>query len=166
MLRELVKLLAPILPFTAEDAWRNLPDCLTEGVESVHLTVFEEVETTGDEERELEAWQPYLEVRSLAQKRLEEARESGLIRDSLQARLEITVPADMVESARGEDWADLLIVSSAEVTAGGETSVRVLRADGDKCQRCWKWTPEVGEAPYADDVCLRCSSVLASLEGD
>ena len=164
MLRELVKLLAPILPFTAEDAWSNLPECLTEGVESVHLALFEEVETTPEEEREMAAWEPYLEVRSLVQKRLEEARENGLIRDSLQARVEMTVPADMADSALGEDWADLLIVSSAEVTAGGETSVSVHRAEGDKCQRCWKWTPEVGEAPYADDVCLRCSQVLASLE--
>jgi len=166
MLRELVKLLAPIVPFTAEDAWQNLPECLTEGVDSVHLALLEQVETTEAERAETEAWEPYLEVRSLAQKKLEEARESGLIRDSLQARVKMTVPPDMVQSARGEDWADFLIVSSAEVAAGDQPSVEVERARGGKCQRCWKWTPEVGTAPFAEDVCLRCSEVLAGMEED
>ncbi len=164
MLRELVKLLAPIIPFTAEDAWQNLPECLTEGLDSVHLALLEEVETTGDEREEMDAWQPYLEVRSLVQKRLEEARENGLIRDSLQAGVKMTVPPEMVQSARGEDWADLLIVSSAEVSAGEGVSVTVDRVRGGKCQRCWKWMPEVGTAPYADDVCLRCSEVLTRME--
>ena len=164
MLRELVKLLAPLIPFTAEDAWQALPECLTEGLDSVHLSLLEQVETTEGQREEMEAWQPYLEVRSRAQKRLEEARETGLIRDSLQARVTMTVPEGMVESARGENWADLLIVSSVEVTAGDGVEVSVEKAQGGKCQRCWKWSPEVGSASYADDVCKRCSDVLNGME--
>jgi isoleucyl-tRNA synthetase len=161
MTRELIKLLAPVIPFTAEDAWDHLPVGLREGVDSVHLSLFEDVAGETDEERaELEAWEPYLEVRRLAMKELEEARAAGSIGSGLEARVVLTVPEGMTGSARGESWADFLIVSGASVDPGELVTVSVLPAEGSKCQRCWKIMPEVGSASFAGDVCGRCSDVL------
>ncbi len=164
-LRELVKLLAPLVPFTAEEAWKALPEHLREGRDSVHLALFPEVCADRAEEEEMEAWQPYLEARSLVKKRLEEARESGLIRDGLQASVRLGLPGRMTGSARGEDWADFLIVSRVEVHESEEMTAEVRLAPGEKCQRCWKVLPDVGSHEPAD-VCGRCASVIASLRGE
>lgn len=163
MTLELIKLLAPVIPFTAEDAWRQLPTPLTEGCDSVHLAMFGEIPDSGDDERlELESWKPYLEVRRTVLKALEEARAAGEIGGGLEALVRMTLPVEMTDNALGEDWADFLIVSSVEVNSGSPISVEVTPARGTKCQRCWKILPEVGSCNFADDVCHRCNDVLES----
>ncbi|MFO8184027.1 MAG: isoleucine--tRNA ligase [Candidatus Aegiribacteria sp.] len=165
MLRNLVQLLAPLIPFTAEEAWRELPADLRNGEESVHLSLYpddDQVRLTPEENRELESWSPYLEVRKTVLKELEEKRAAGEIGGGLDARVELTVPGEMVDSAGGEDWADFLIVSQAEVVPGESVAVSVKSAEGDKCGRCWKILPEVGELD-PEDVCARCAGVLRDM---
>jgi isoleucyl-tRNA synthetase len=165
MLKNLVKLLAPLVPFTAEEAWGAMPEVLREGLWSVHLAVYPEEDGLAaamGEEAELAAWEPCLEVRKIALKVLEEARTAGTIGSGVDARIVLTVPAGMADSALGESWADFLIVSQAEVHTGEEISAEVHRAVGTKCQRCWKILPEVGSLS-PDDVCSRCAAVLEGL---
>jgi isoleucyl-tRNA synthetase len=165
MLKNLVKLLAPLIPFTAEEVWGALPPVLREGQWSVHLARYPEVDGLAaamGEEEELAAWEPYLETRKTALKVLEEARATGVIGSGVDARVVLTVPAWMTASALGESWADFLIVSQAEVLAGEEVSAVVHRAEGTKCQRCWKILPEVGSLS-PEDVCSRCAAVLEGL---
>ncbi|MBD3370237.1 isoleucine--tRNA ligase [Candidatus Fermentibacteria bacterium] len=165
MLRELVKLLSPVLPYTTEEAWSCMPDCLTGEVPSVHLTHLEEVDMRPEEGEELSRWEPYLQVRKAALKRLEVARAESTIGGGLEAWVRLTLPSDMADSALGEPWEDLLIVSKVETSAGDEVSASVSRAGGAKCARCWKWLPEVGSLEHASDLCHRCSEVLKRMGG-
>ncbi len=168
MLKNLIQLLAPLIPFTAEEAWLALPRCLRGEDESVHLSLYPDSVTFQDSEEDsalLEEWEPYLEVRKTVLKELEEKRAAGDIGGGLDAVVSITVPQDMVASARGEDWSDFLIVSYADVTAGDELTVSVTAAAGSKCNRCWKILPEVGTL-IPDDVCARCAEVLSGMDLD
>lgn len=162
MLKNLMKLLAPLIPFTAEEAWMELPDCLKEEIDSVHLSLYPDADILSDTEeliRELDGWESYLEVRKMALKELEEKRAAGEIGGGLDAMVELTVPENMVASANGEDWSDFLIVSRVNVKAGDEISVSVKKAEGSKCNRCWRILPEVGTC-IPDDVCARCADIL------
>lgn len=165
MLRNLIQLLAPLIPFTAEEAWRELPASMRAGEESVHLSLYrndDEVRLTAEESRELESWSPYLELRKTVLKELEEMRAAGEIGGGLDAMVELTVPGEMVDSAHGEDWADFLIVSRTRVVPGEGVAVSVSSAEGSKCGRCWRILPEVGELE-PDDVCARCAEVLSDM---
>ncbi len=162
ILKNLIQLLAPLIPFTAEEAWLALPECLRGEDESVHLSIYPGSETLLDTEEDsavLKEWEPYLEVRKSVLKELEEKRASGDIGGGLDAMVSLTVPLNMVASAGGEDWSDFLIVSYADVKPGDELSVSVEKAKGSKCNRCWKILPEVGTL-IPDDVCARCAEVL------
>ena len=162
MLKNMMKLLAPLIPFTTEEAWMELPDCLKEETDSVHLSLYPDADILSDTEKdigELDCWEPYLEIRKMALKELEEKRAAGEIGGGLDATVELTVPENMVASANGEDWSDFLIVSQANVKAGDEISVSVKKAEGSKCNRCWRILPEVGTC-IPDDVCARCADVL------
>ncbi|MBN1434681.1 class I tRNA ligase family protein, partial [Candidatus Fermentibacterales bacterium] len=162
----LIRLLAPVIPFTAEEAWLALP-----GGESlapsVHLSLLGDEPLREDETRELRAWDEVLRIRRSAMKRLEEARNEGLIGSGLEAEVDMTVPPRLSTSALGEDWADLLIVSVARPVVDGEPgAVSVSRAGSARCERCWKHLPDVGSHSLATDVCGRCASVLESIGYD
>ena len=160
----LTKLLAPIIPFTAEDIWEHLPESLKTS-DSVHLEVFHGTKAlSGEQEKELKSWEPCLEVRKTVLKQLEENRADGTIGGGLDAHVYLILPAEMVESANGEDWADFLIVSRVLVSPGSTMEIKTVRAEGGKCQRCWKILPEVGSSSFAGDVCPRCGKVLQSIE--
>ncbi|MBN2609653.1 MAG: isoleucine--tRNA ligase [Candidatus Fermentibacteraceae bacterium] len=165
MLKNMVQLLAPLIPFTAEEAWAELPPALRDGEDSVHLSLYPEWDTLSeseDEKLELEAWIPYLDVRKTVLKQLEEKRGAGEIGGGLDAAVDLEVPPGMAGSANGEDWADFLIVSQAYVTEGNGVTVSVRIAEGGKCNRCWRILPEVGTLE-PDDVCGRCSGVLKEM---
>ena len=167
MLVNLVRLLAPLIPFTAEEAWKSLPECLSDA-DSVHLSLYPEgadLPLSEGEKDELAAWEPYLEVRRTALKELEEARAAGVIGSGVDAVVNLAVPGSMVDSAGGEDWADFLIVSQALVSEAESLAVTVGKAEGEKCGRCWKTLPEVGSLEPAD-VCARCARVLEGMDLD
>lgn len=158
----LIKLLAPLIPFTSEEAWKFLPERLRES-NSVHLSTFPDFVNSDSEKEELNAWKSALQLRSALMKKLEEARTDDKIGGSLEAEVCFNAPEELVENVYGEDWADFLIVSRAFVSQGEEPSINVFRAEGAKCQRCWKRLPEVGKQEIADDVCERCGTVLEKL---
>jgi len=167
MLVNLVKLLAPLIPFTAEEAWKALPECLSDA-DSVHLALFPDgadSPLSEEEKDELTAWEPYLDVRRTVLKELEEARAAGAIGSGVDAVVRLEVPAPMVPTANGEDWADFFIVSQASVEEGESNAVTVEKAAGGKCGRCWKTLPEVGSL-QPTDVCARCASVLEGMDLD
>ena len=166
MLKNLIQLLAPLIPFTAEEAWLALPECLRGDDSSVHLSLYPDTDALLDTEEDdavLKGWEPYLEVRKTVLKELEEKRAAGDIGGGLDAMVSLTLPEDMVASANGEDWSDFLIVSYADVKAGDELTVSAVPATGSKCSRCWKILPDVGSF-VPDDVCGRCAEVLKRYE--
>ncbi len=162
----MARLLAPILPFTADEIY-----CAMAGRAdaSVHAALFPA--TTAPDERLIARWQPLLEVRAAVTKALEEARAAKDIASSQEARVEIAAPAAVVARLaeyQGGDisfpgrLASLFMVSSVRVSEGPATAVRVLRAAGSKCERCWNYSTKVGAAAAHPSVCERCAAVLAS----
>ncbi len=162
---DLTRLMAPILPFTAEEVWEKLPG---EREESVHLSLF-----PGDEPADadvLERWSDLIDVRQVATKALETARAEKRINSSLEARLEILAPkaqqmALEAHEERGRIWpgnlANLFIVSDVQLIPSEDgLSVNVERAVGAKCARCWTYSDQVGRLTVHPEVCPRCAEVI------
>ena len=162
---DLTRLMAPVLPFTADEIWPLLPG---RSQESVHLAHFPEVETV--DEALLGRWEALLEVRAVVTKALEESRAAKRIAASLEAEVVVTAPAKVAEALRRYqeqstvfpgNLANLFIVSRATVSEGeGELRVEVKRAQGGKCERCWTYSPKVGSLGAHAGVCERCAAVL------
>jgi len=161
----LAKLLAPVMPFTAEEVWRSLPGGVRE---SVHLAKFPVV-VEALRDAALEArWEKLLQVRQAAAVELEKTRQSKQIGKSLEARVEIA-PGDEAMAALLKSFGSLLervlIVSQARVTdlTGSELRVGVSAAAGQKCGRCWRWSEDVGRSESHPSLCGRCAVVVEQL---
>ena len=158
----LAKLIAPAMPFTADEVWSFLPG---REAESVHLTEFPVADARW-RDAELEArWDRLMEVRRVAALELEKARQAGQIGKSLEARVEIEPendPARELLEKLGPLLETVLIVSQVRVgrPTGGELRVKVSRAAGHKCVRCWRWTEDVGVDVAHPALCGRCAEVM------
>jgi isoleucyl-tRNA synthetase len=162
----LVRLLAPILSFTADEVWEFLP--VVEGREaSVHLALFPKPEEIYAEDPTalLAEWKQIFEVRDLSMLVLEEARKEKRIGKGLEAELKIQASGNLLELLRSHATGlkEILNVSKVQVLDGPELSVAALPASGSKCARCWNFMPVV--APYGvwADVCTRCSDALGAM---
>ena len=159
VLSKSVRLLAPILSFTAEEVYDNMP---YEDAESVHLTDFPAKNLIDDAALEAK-WDKLLEVRDDVNKALEESRNEKVIGKSLEAAVEIySNDGEVVELLNSVDnLHQLFIVSSVEVKENdGVTydlaTVKVTKAEGHRCERCWNIVEEVNE----EGLCPRCASIL------
>lgn len=162
ILKGMIALMAPILCFTAEEAWRHLPK--EDGdPESVHLLLFPEPKPEWIDEEVEGRWQRLLEVRDQVNKALEEARKGKLIGHSLDALVRIRGPKEVVELLRryGEELREILIVSQVELEeSSGALRVEVEKARGGKCPRCWVYDEGIGAVEAHPDLCPRCAHVL------
>jgi isoleucyl-tRNA synthetase len=168
ILRDSLLLMAPILSFTADEAWTHVP--AFEGQDaSVHLGEFPgptdwlKSAPAGF----VETMERLLAVREKALKELEKARESKLIGTSLEAKVTIKVPAAEIAffDARRADLAALFIVSQIEVEegAGPELAVDVAKAEGAKCERCWNYSTFVGRSADHPTFCARCDAAVKAV---
>jgi isoleucyl-tRNA synthetase len=164
----LLRLAAPILSFTAEEAWAILnPAREGEPQESVLLHTWKDMLPAQDGEKELVMrWKRIREIRAEVMKRLEEARAGGAIGSSLQANVSLYLPAADLELARslGDDLKFVLITSSAEVAQSSDAAMAIeVRPSADtKCERCWHYRPDVGSRRKHPTICARC---VSNLEG-
>jgi isoleucyl-tRNA synthetase len=160
----LVRILAPILSFTAEEVWLFMPEALRDA-KSVHLSDWPVLEFAEDLS-ELETGYATVQiVRDVVTKALEEARNAKVIGKSQEAAVSVTAPADVVATlqARGATaLSELFIVASVDVSLGDELGVQIAAAQGEKCPRCWNLR-ELGTDAAHPEVCARCASVLAGL---
>jgi len=168
ILTDSLRLMAPVLPFTTEEAWEAMP-AFRGKEESVHLAAFPPRARDVLRDEEKKEWDVLLDLRDRVLKELEKAREKKKIGNSLEAKVKIAVPAasaGLVEGRRAELPA-LFIVSEVEVerAAGAEITVVVERASGDKCPRCWNYSPSVGESTEHPDLCRRCWEVVGGAGG-
>jgi isoleucyl-tRNA synthetase len=177
----LVRIAAPILVFTSEEFWKYLPKS-TGTPDSVHVALFPEEQglrsnmdfgTKGSWE-----WLSR-EARPVVLAALEQARNSKFISGSLEARVVIHGEIPEAENrleAYLHTLPQLFIVSQVELSknplengftaeAVKTLSVRVERADGKKCERCWNYSVHVGENSRYPTICERCSEAIAEIEG-
>ncbi|TBL78172.1 isoleucine--tRNA ligase [Paenibacillus thalictri] len=168
----ITKLIAPILPHTADEVWRYIPGA---DLISVQLAEFPAVDISVYN-AELEAkWDKFNALRDDVLKALEEARKSKLIGNSLSAAVHLYPDAETAQLLSQFDELDqLFIVSQVKVFEAGavapseamafkQLSVLVVPAEGEKCERCWIVTPEVGHNHEHPTLCKRCASVMEKI---
>ena len=155
----LLKLVAPILSFTAEEAWRILRP--QDPTIFVH-TWADLVPAVPDASELVPKWQRILAVRAAVLRELEQLRMQSRIGSSLQA--DVTVSAPEPEYAAlaslGDDLKYVFITSAARVERGDTLAIAVNPSAGTKCERCWHWRDDVGDDRDHPALCGRCVSNL------
>ncbi|HYI84182.1 MAG TPA: isoleucine--tRNA ligase, partial [Acetobacteraceae bacterium] len=164
--RHLCALLAPVLVFTAEEAWLAR---FGGEEESIHLHDFPAVPAEWRDDALAEKWARVREARSPATRELEEARRAGNIGSSLQAKITFTADNPDRFLLPKEAWEEVLIVSEVDVAPGAPGTgegiiIEFEPAPGAKCARCWRVLPEVGRSAAHPGLCLRCEAVVEAQE--
>ncbi|MBS4023500.1 MAG: isoleucine--tRNA ligase [Dethiobacter sp.] len=166
----LVKLIAPVLTFTAEEVWSYLPQQTIETVQLAEMPVSRE---DFKDTKLAERWQRMLEYREVVTRQLEEARRQKQIRASLGAALELYAGSEAQAALLpfAHRLAEMFIVSSCTLYGpdhpdSPETglSVAVSTAEGEKCERCWMVHPHVGGDENHPTLCPRCSETMTSFK--
>ncbi len=162
VLHSLLRLLAPILSFTAEEAWAFFTN---DAEESVFFHTWHSFPGLEQGDALLAKWARLREYRSEAQKHLEEARQSGLIGSSLAAEVEIRAGGEKYRllSSLGNDLRFLLVTSQAVLVESPEEGIVVKASPHQKCERCWHYREDVGADRRHPSICGRCT---ANLYGD
>ncbi len=162
----LARMLATLLVFTADEIWENLPGAESRPA-SVHLATLPEA--SGKRDEALAArWEDLFKVREEVMRALEEARVAKLIGGSLEAAVDITASGKTYDllASQGEGLRFAFIVSQVLLTKAdaGDTQIKVRRADGQKCDRCWNYSTRVGEFTRYPTVCERCIEALEEID--
>ena len=158
--------LAPILCFTAEEAWQSRVQDIEN---SVHLRSYDAIPAGWLDPALGARWDAIRQVRQVVTSALETARNDGAIGASLQAAPTVHVSAELAATFEGEDAASLFITSAADISTDAapanafrlegvkDVAVAFATASGDKCARCWRVMPEVTES---QEICQRCDDVV------
>ena len=177
----LTRLLAPLLPVTADELWRHLPGS-REG--SVHLADFPAGTQSLVDRLLLERWKRLLALREAVNVALERLRQQKTVGTSLEARVRIrasgtvarlltetpldlpmlfiTSEADVVEDPTlPTDAADGAAANALYTETGGAAVIEVARSDGVKCVRCWRYVPSVSDDAELEGLCTRCADALS-----
>jgi isoleucyl-tRNA synthetase len=157
----MMRLMAPILSFTANEIWQTL------GLDK-EATVFEELwyelPAHGLSDAQITDWQNIIEVRALANKAIEEKRGAGEVGSSLQAEITIAANGPSYESlARMEDALRFVFITSqakVEKQSGSGLTFKVAASKHAKCDRCWHYREDVGASVEHPTICGRCVSNL------
>ena len=172
VLKVLVRIISPVLSFTADEIWERIPEALKEE-ESVHLSKWIEANPEYLNEELAKKWDKIARLRREVNKKLEAERQTGLIGHSLDARVLLNIANaeySFIKDYTENEVSDLFIVSQVKFVndslAESEIegiSIGVEKASGEKCERCWKYDEEVGHDHNHSDVCPRCASVLEKM---
>lgn len=159
---KLCRLLSPILAFTADEAFENLPE---QKLESVHLAEFPRI-SGADNTQLLSDWERIFSIRDEVLKSLEDAREQKQIGSSLEAKVILTADKETTRFLLPfyEDLRYIFIVSQVEVQEDEARRVEIQKAHGAKCERCWNYSARVGESEKYPTVCERCVGALTEIE--
>ena len=157
----LLRVMAPILSFTAEEAWK----VFRPGEETIFAHTYYRFPEVPGSEALLAKWRRLRDFRSEVQKVLEPHRAAGEIGSSLQAEVDIAASGEKLRllQALGDELRFVLITSRADVTAAasaGEEAIHAAASKHPKCARCWHWRADVGSDPKHPGLCGRCVSNL------
>jgi len=149
----LCRLLAPILVFTTEEAWRHL-----EAAGSIHLQEFPEPQDRYDKASAQVT--ELLKLRGLVGQAIERARQGKLIGNALEAAVVLYSDSDITEKIDKEELEEFFIVSDLTIHQAKEASASITKTQYKKCARCWRHRPTVGASKAHPDLCDRCESVV------
>ena len=154
----LVRELAPLIPFTAEEIWQHF-----KGQGSVHLSDWPQVDEEAIDPELEKRWEKLKELREEVLKALEEKRIARLIGSPLEAKIILYIRDDLEYNfliKYLQDLPSIFIVSQVEVKKREPRAVEVKKADGQKCERCWNWNDFVGSDRGHPKLCKRCLDVV------
>ena len=189
ILETLVRLMAPILVFTAEEIWLHMPDADARP-SSVHLTQLPEVNEDFLDEELAQRWESILLLRGEVTKALEEGRTQKIIGHALDAAVTLSMPESLSTAVNpnADELRTVFIVSQVDIVAEGSLPVRLASqsaaarselfqstkvpglaihvgpAAGEKCERCWIYDLSVGQDEQHPTICARCLGVLRRIE--
>jgi isoleucyl-tRNA synthetase len=155
----LTKLLAPILVFTADEAWGYLKD------DSVHIQKFPEAKA---------AWQDWdannlvtvlLKLRGVIGQAVERARQEKQIGNALEAAVTLTCDEATISAVSKEELEEFFIVSDLTLHPGREPGASISKTAYQKCARCWRHRPSVGQSSVHPELCDRCEAVVEGRKG-
>ncbi len=155
----LCRLLAPILVFTAEEAW----SFVRPGT-SVHLELFPKVDPDRLADPAFGSVKGWLEIRSRILQAVEAAAKSGAIANPLEAKVTLTAPGQLAEEQLIPHQAELeefIVLSHLEIQPGDDWAVEVTKTQRGKCSRCWRHRPDVGEVQEHPELCCRCADAVS-----
>jgi isoleucyl-tRNA synthetase len=158
----LCQMLAPILAFTADEAWEFVPG---RAAASVHAAVWRPAAFPRPD-REISEWKHLFSLREVSLPELEKARQAKAIGKSLEAKLTINGSGQMLADAKLhlDSLRELLNVSQVSLASTGGEAIyaTVSKADGQKCERCWHWESDLGQSAEHPTLCGRCVEAVKS----
>jgi len=167
ILDSLVRMLAPLTSFTAEEIWKYMNKSKNEKVESVMLTIYPEVNSQYENEELRAKWEKIVKIKEIVSKKLEEARAEKIIGHSLNAKVTLFAEGDLYKFIKEnkELLQTVFIISNLEVEENQRSNeeklgVKIEQAEGEKCERCWMYSTTVGEDKENPTICHRCSEAL------
>ena len=165
ILSAVARLAAPIISFTAEEIWTYMPHTSTDDKESIFLNQMPEKSGIEFSDEFVSKWEFIYSTRETVNKVLEEKRNEKLIGKSLEANIIIHCGESLYEkyNALTEELKDILIVSGVSASKDGNNEVpeiEVIKAEGDKCERCWSYSNTVGSDSEHPTLCARCAAVV------
>jgi len=157
----LCQMLAPILAFTADEAWEFVPGVSA----SVHESQWKRqgLQLMPDE---IGRWDWLKLWREKLLPELEKARQAKIIGKALEAKVEIVVPQVQLQYSDADMLRELVNVSALKMSKGEGVSISVAKADGEKCERCWHWESDVGANPDYPGICRRCVEAVQEHEAN
>lgn len=166
ILSGLTRLIAPILSFTADEIWKELPKSATDDDKSVFFNRMPEKTGIEISDEFIAKWEKIHAIRDDVLVALEQKRNEKVIGKSLEAKVTLFTDDDLSDIL--PELAKAFIVSQVDVQNGiGEyngniegLSVTVTKADGDKCERCWTYTTDVGSRQNHPTLCARCAKAV------
>ena len=162
ILSSLVRIIAPMTSFTAEEIWKYMPHKENENTESIMLDYWPKAKEEYENKELEEKWNKIIKVKDEAAKALEIARADKVIGHSLNAKVIINADNDNYGFLKGKEelLQDVFIVSGVEVKEAKDFSIQVKIADGEKCERCWMYSTTVGKDKENPTICHKCSEAL------
>ncbi|MFL6501019.1 MAG: isoleucine--tRNA ligase, partial [Candidatus Udaeobacter sp.] len=168
----LCKLIAPVLVFTTEEAWRHSavvpsrdaagqPQSLIPATTSVHVQEFPEPQNRGREA--IDHVEELLRLRGIIGQAIEQARQEKLIGNTLEARVLLNSDSDVTEKIAREELEEFFVLSDLMIQQAKEASASVTKTPYGKCARCWRHRPTVGTSKAHPDLCDRCETVVIGM---
>ena len=166
ILDALVRMLAPVLAHTAEEAWAAI-EHKSEDADTVHLASMPTADAAIDPTANAAKWDSIMALRDEVLKALEGLRAEQVIKSNQEASIKIVTDNDallaVVNDMGVKIFASLCIVSEVTIEKGNGLTVTAEKCSHPKCERCWYYYPSVGRSAEYPDLCERCAEVVAGL---
>ena len=176
----LVQDMAPVLSFTAEEVFRHIPEALHPGAKSVFAFQLMDADAFLLDDADRKRWEAVLAARTEVTRAIEPLRKAGTVGHALDTAVTLYASPELLEvlGGIGTDLRAVCIVSQlhlapladapaglaqADIAECGKLAVSVAKAVGEKCERCWIYSDELGSDPEHPTLCPRCAAVMKEL---